>query len=510
MLALLVTTMLVAALRIQPVKAELATVITINADGSISQPTAPINTLDNVTYAFLNNVYEAIAVQRSNIVIDGNGYTLTPASGNNYGFNLTNVDNVTIANATIIASQDNIPGFLLANTNDSQIVSNNITGDRFGITYGYAISLTSCFGNNVSSNRGTGTTHGIALYSSGNNIVSNNHFDNGIFGGALLYSSNNNTLTGNHVSGYAQFSGPGGSVEGSFELSSSDNNKLIGNDVTGNGQGILLESSHNNVLIANDVTGNVGEAGGAQIHPSWGFGIYIESSSSNTIYHNNFIGNIIYEMYNTNPIVPNNVMSDGSPNMWDDGYPSGGNCWSDYNGTDLYSGPYQNQTGSDGIGDTPYAIDASNKDSHPLIGTFSSFDTQLGNVCTISNSTISNLSLPTWLSSPYDGLEPGQTFIQFFATGQNGSVGFCRLMFPRIALNSSSYIVMVDGVSINATQLPMSNSTYVYLYFIYTHSKHEVIVTIPEFPSIIILPLFMLFTLLATVIIKRRELTTQS
>jgi parallel beta-helix repeat protein len=56
-----------------------------------------------------------------------------------------------------------------------------------------------------------------------------------------------------------------------------------------------------------------------------------------------------------------------SSNNWDDGYPSGGNYWSDYNGTDLYSGPYQNETGSDGIGDTPYVIDANNQDNYPLL-----------------------------------------------------------------------------------------------------------------------------------------------
>jgi hypothetical protein len=33
----------------------------------------------------------------------------------------------------------------------------------------------------------------------------------------------------------------------------------------------------------------------------------------------------------------------------------------------LYSGPCQNETGRDGIGDTPYVIDADNRDNYPLM-----------------------------------------------------------------------------------------------------------------------------------------------
>jgi hypothetical protein len=54
-------------------------------------------------------------------------------------------------------------------------------------------------------------------------------------------------------------------------------------------------------------------------------------------------------------------------NFWDVDYPSGGNYWSDYGGVDVYSGPYQNETGSDGIGDTPYILDENNIDHYPLM-----------------------------------------------------------------------------------------------------------------------------------------------
>jgi hypothetical protein len=59
-------------------------------------------------------------------------------------------------------------------------------------------------------------------------------------------------------------------------------------------------------------------------------------------------------------------------NSWDDGYPSGGNYWSDHNGTDSFCGPYQNETGGDGIGDTPYVINDNNVDHYPLMQPFNS------------------------------------------------------------------------------------------------------------------------------------------
>ena len=93
-------------------------------------------------------------------------------------------------------------------------------------------------------------------------------------------------------------------------------------------------------------------------------GIYLDmcmgGGENNRIYYNNFINNgdengQAYEM--------------GGPlNHWNDGYPSGGNYWSDYSGLDNFSGPNQDIPGSDGIGDTPYDIPVGqNKDRYPLM-----------------------------------------------------------------------------------------------------------------------------------------------
>ena len=90
-------------------------------------------------------------------------------------------------------------------------------------------------------------------------------------------------------------------------------------------------------------------------------GIFLMCSNYDVIYHNNFVEN--YRYYQ--------ARVDQSYNCdWNDGYPSGGNYWSDYVGVDVKSGPSQDLHGSDGIGDTPYIIDANNRDHYPLMNPY--------------------------------------------------------------------------------------------------------------------------------------------
>jgi parallel beta-helix repeat protein len=173
---------------------------------------------------------------------------------------------------------------------------------------------------------------GIQLPTTSNTIM-NNSITN--CGGAILIYGSNHIIEQNIVMN---------STWDSIELSyHSSNNKVRGNVIMDNhGPGIDLESSHNNTISENVLTRNEE-------------GIRIGYSTGNVILHNSIINNteqVFIDSGNTN-------------NTWDDGYPSGGNYWSDYDGTDLCSGPYQNITGSDGIGDTPYVINENNQDRYP-------------------------------------------------------------------------------------------------------------------------------------------------
>jgi parallel beta-helix repeat protein len=123
----------------------------------------------------------------------------------------------------------------------------------------------------------------------------------------------------------------------------SNNNTLKNMTIANNIKyGVWLEDSSNNNLYNNIITNNE-------------VGIQLEEAYSNTIYHNQLVNNT-YQTFSL-----------GSTNAWDNGYPIGGNYWSDYTGVDFKSGPNQDEFGSDGIGDTPYIIDENNTDRYPLM-----------------------------------------------------------------------------------------------------------------------------------------------
>jgi parallel beta-helix repeat protein len=197
------------------------------------------------------------------------------------------------------------------------------------------------------------TCHNIRLNNSRDCIVIGNWIDhvNQMGYGIRLTDSVNCTVSNNFVA-----KNIGGIV---FENSS--NCTAIGNNVTRNSDGIRLYSSSSNNRITENTVYNNSYCG--MIYP-----LPYESPEDNTIFHNSFINN-------SNPFI---IQSEG--NIWDIGYPYGGNFWSFYNGTDFCSGSYQNETGRDGIGDTHYTVGYSEVDRYPLMhpyGSIQNLDTNI-------------------------------------------------------------------------------------------------------------------------------------
>ena len=208
--------------------------------------------------------------------------------------------------------------------------------------------------------QGAGTWVGIGTYSLSVNVTIQNTQITGFYDGIRCGGRNSTVLRnritaaqygildfkGSNISSYNIISGNiiADSFDGILIYRSCDN--MISENLLENNQdgGIVLAPlSSNNTVTRNNLTRN-------------NYGIGFLGSSRNNMYHNNFL-------HNTHQI----YVGAAAANFLDDGYPSGGNYWSDYNGTDVFSGVYQNETGKDRIGDAPYVVDAYNVDRFPLI-----------------------------------------------------------------------------------------------------------------------------------------------
>ena len=289
---------------------------------------------------------------RDPIYIYGN-VNFTPANGVNGGGSGTENDPYIIENWDI--SAENAHGIEIRNTDAHFVIRNCVVENGRGVYYN-GIYLYNVINGRVENCISENNYHGIYLHYSDNNTLINNICSKNYHGIYLHYSDNNtldnNTCENNGWAGILLLNSPNNTLDNNtcknnfaagFFLWNSDNNTLHKNICENDYRGIWLDNSVHNALTNNTCENNDL------------YGIYLQNSDNNCIYHNNFVNNSTH------------AYDDGS-NDWDNGYPSGGNYWSDYTGADNYRGENQDILGSDGIGDTPYNIPGgANQDRYPLM-----------------------------------------------------------------------------------------------------------------------------------------------
>jgi len=240
-------------------------------------------------------------------------------------------DNNTLINNT--CSSNNYHGITdYLSSDNNTLVSNTCSSNNYvGIDF-HSSSDNTLANNNCSSNNYAGIR---LTFFSDSTLSSNNCSDNGC--GIELHVSSDNTLVNNNCSS--------NNDAGIYLFQTCDDNTLSNSNCSDNDYGILLaRQNDNNTLINNNFRSN-------------DYGVYLVNSTRIAIYHNNFFGSIIDHAYDNR----------GSENFWNSDYPIGGNYWDNYTGVDEFSGSNQNQPGSDGIGDTPFFIDANSTDNYPFM-----------------------------------------------------------------------------------------------------------------------------------------------
>jgi parallel beta-helix repeat protein len=359
--------------------------------------------------------------------IKGASDTVYDADTNMGTIYLINCENVTVKDLNFTK---NICGICLWNTTESKIENVTVTKSIYGI--------------NIRNSRNNTASHC--------NITTNQY-------GILFKNSNSSSIHHSNIT----------SNQKGIHVENSAINSIYRDYISDNTlDGIYLEHSHNNTIIENTITRN-----GIDFEPTpMGFGINLQNSANNTIYHNNFINNGGQaEAVSSND------------NKWDNGYPSGGNYWSDYSNVD---------TGYDGIAEGNYTIDPSNVDYNPLAGMFHILETPQGyDVEIVCNSTIN--SIRYYQSNNTIAI----TVSNMTSTQANG---FCRLTIPH-DLMPPEYQVTVNETIV--TPIIVEENSHSIIYIGYEHSTVEIIV-IPELQSVTLMLMLTLSTVL-TIILKKKH-----
>ncbi|TLZ53017.1 MAG: hypothetical protein E6K18_01435 [Methanobacteriota archaeon] len=259
-------------------------------------------------------------------------------SRGDYGVAIADSQEILVENVTASNGQT---GVLLHGTHDCRVANGT-----FSFNEEMGISAVSSLRTTIFANRLSDNFDGIYLETNETVVSRNQVLDS--HGTGIVLLGSHNSLTDNVVSGSANATAIGA---GGMQ------NRIERNLITDARDGVYLSQARENLIVNNTFARNTGYgivfADYNLTHDPWAWNEYDD------VYHNNFVGNGVQAYH-------------GGITNWSNGYPLGGNYWSDYTGVDAKSGPNQDQPGSDGIGDTPYlipapVIDARFEDRYPLM-----------------------------------------------------------------------------------------------------------------------------------------------
>src|SRR2546428_103879 len=254
-----------------------------------------------------------------------------PAKGS--GVHVASSRNVTVSLSDL--SRNEGAGFFVDHASKNLTVS-----DSALINNSVAIQVSSVTGLTMTGDRFDRNSAGMVITDSKDVVVGDSDIERSIWSSTGFMSITNLTVIGNRIA-----ANMGSDCVRLTHILTVAHNAFESNK----GPGLCLDSSFDANITDNRFANNTG----------WALLLY--SSARIRTFRNAFADNYIYggsQAYDSSP----------NANTWDDGYPHGGNFWSNYRGADQCSGPGQDVcNGPDGIGDTPYAIQVRGGDRYPLM-----------------------------------------------------------------------------------------------------------------------------------------------
>ncbi len=313
-----------------------------------------MDSISNNRIVSLNSSGMGIDFAGSNTTISGNSIGMSGSEPNGIVFSGTGMTvSGNIVNLNTSKSSTGIGDFNEGSgvynstvTGNSINLTGNQTGQMFGMYFEYNVKNLTVSSNFMTSN---GIKFDGMLFSGSSNSnisISRNSIvydykSRGLFKGLGISNFKNALINGNNIMsrGYAGL----GINSYALSLGFLYNMVVSNNTVEGVNTSLSMEFAINVTVYGNYFLNQ---------YEALDIGLLLNA----TFYHNNFenftVAGEISGLYSVS---------------FNASYPAGGNYWSNYTGVDHYRGPGQNIPGSDGIGDTPYYLNATVKDNYPLM-----------------------------------------------------------------------------------------------------------------------------------------------